>query len=198
MGVALAQRSYHRRSRVTRMQRSGALTVLRQQTIEKHLPLSPKLNTHTQIGQFVNQHPRTRTITNHEMRNGVTIPILPGAISQYKEYHPWSDYIPNHDYWDMADQQGNRSSEHYMSSLFYQYAQKTPMSTLIIVVPTSDSAHRMSFDMMYHYQDAVRAADLESLTAQFARPGRPMNNSTFNTVMTHAGSIGIVTPLRIS
>ena len=55
-------------------------------------------------------------------------------MSQYKEYHPWVDYIPNSDLWDMADVNGYRSSEHFISSLFYEYAQKTPMSTLIVAV----------------------------------------------------------------
>ena len=41
----------------------------------------------------INQHPRTRTITNSEMRTGVSIPILPGAMSQYKEYHQWSKHF---------------------------------------------------------------------------------------------------------
>ena len=42
----------------------------------------------------------------------------------------------------------------------------------------------MNFDMAYHYQDAVRAHDPESLTAQFARPGRPMNLGRWNKVVT--------------
>ena len=32
---------------------------------------------HQQLQDFVNQHPRTRTITNHELRGGVTIPFYP-------------------------------------------------------------------------------------------------------------------------
>lgn len=74
---------------------------------------------HTQMETFVNQHPRTRTITNTEIRSGITIPILPGTMSQYKEYHGWSDYIPNHDWWDLADESGNRSSEQYLAQLTY-------------------------------------------------------------------------------
>ena len=31
---------------------------------------------------FIDQHPRTRTITNEELRIGVSIPFLPGAMSQ--------------------------------------------------------------------------------------------------------------------
>ena len=37
----------------------------------------------------INQHTLARTITNSEMGTGVSIPILPGAMSQYKEYHQW-------------------------------------------------------------------------------------------------------------
>ena len=54
------------------------------------------------------------------------------------------------------------------------------MSTLIMEMPTLDDKHVMSYDMAYHYQDAVRARDPEGLTAQFARPGRPVNTSYWN------------------
>ena len=46
---------------------------------------------------FIDHHPRTRITINEELRIGVSIPLLPGAMSQYKECHEWNDLIPNHD-----------------------------------------------------------------------------------------------------
>ena len=37
----------------------------------------------------------------------------------------------------------------------------------------------MSYDVAYHYQDAVPAKDLEGLNAQFARATRPANSTAF-------------------
>ena len=54
------------------------------------------------------------------------------------------------------------------------------MSTLIIEMPTLEAAHVMSYEMAYHFQDAVRARDPESIVAQFARPGRPVNTYYWN------------------
>ena len=52
------------------------------------------------------------------------------------------------------------------------------MSTVIIEIPTASSGF-MSYDVAYHYQDAVRAKDPEGLTAQFARAARPANSTAF-------------------
>ena len=132
---------------------------------------------------FINQHPRTRTITNQELRGGVSIPILPGTMSQYKEYHEWVDLNPNQEIYENGSVNGMWSNEQELSYLLNRYITLNPMSTLLIEVPTLVGGQAMGFDMVYHYQDAVRAADPESITAQFARPGRPMPSHVFNNVM---------------
>ena len=112
---------------------------------------------------FVNQHPRTRTITNQELRTGVCIPILPGAMSQYKEYHEWVDLNPNQDIYAAGNANNLWSNEQEMSYLFNRYLTLNPMSTLLIEVPTLVGGQSMGFDMVYHYQDAVRALDYDAV-----------------------------------
>ena len=75
---------------------------------------------------------------------------------------------------------GEASTEQYAGTLIQKFAQLTPMSTLMVEIPTLEPTNIMSYDMAYHYQDAVRAADPGGIVAQFARPGRPMSTSTFN------------------
>ena len=41
--------------------------------------------------EMIDQHPSTRTVTNTELRVGGSIPIVPGTISAYQEYHEWVD-----------------------------------------------------------------------------------------------------------
>ena len=61
---------------------------------------------------MVEQHPYTRTITNVELRAGVSITIIPGTMSTYKEYHELED---------IAHSQAR--------------AGETPMSTCIMEIP---------------------------------------------------------------
>ena len=130
---------------------------------------------------MVDQHPSTRTITNTELRSGVSIPIVVGTMSIFKEYQEWVNLDAiNHTLLTIVGPNGEASTEQYAATLIQKYAQLTPMSTLIVEVPTLEPNNIMSYDMAYHYQDAVRAADPDGIVAQFARPGRPMNTSTFN------------------
>ena len=81
-----------------------------------------------------------------------------------------------------------------------RYANLTPMSTLIISVPTMNSNSVTSFDMIYHFLSAVRAADPESISAQFARPGRPMPSSLFNNLIgaatrSDSGDVDVAKPV---
>ena len=46
---------------------------------------------HAAFREMIDQHPSTRTVTNTELRAGVSIPIVPGTMSTYKEYHEWVD-----------------------------------------------------------------------------------------------------------
>ena len=107
-------------------------------------------------------------------------------MSQYKEYHEWNDLTPNHDLFSQVNVNGFFSSEQEMAFPFNKYLNLNPMSTLIVSVPTAVGGSAMSFDMVYHNQDALRAADPESTTAQFAKPGRPMPSHVFNNVMFNA------------
>ena len=132
---------------------------------------------------MIDSHPNTRTITNAELRNGISIPIVVGTLSIFKEYHEWvSLEAVNHELITMTGPDGEEvhSTEQYAAELIQKYAALTPMSTLIVEVPTLDPHNIMTYDMAYHYQDAVRAADPDGIVAQFARPGRPMNTSEFN------------------
>ena len=64
-----------------------------------HFEIEPKTAVGAQVRMSVNQHglfkamidahPSTRTITNTELRNGVSIPIVVGTLSIFKEYHEW-------------------------------------------------------------------------------------------------------------
>ena len=40
---------------------------------------------------MIDQHPSTRTVTNTELRAGVSMPIVTGTMSTYEEYHEWVD-----------------------------------------------------------------------------------------------------------
>ena len=138
---------------------------------------------HNAFKSMMDSHPNTRTITNVELRTGISIPIVVGTMSIFKEYQSWVSLNPiNHTLTTYIDQDGNEydSSEQYAASLIQKFLTLTPMSTLIIEIPTMEEANVQSYDMSYHYQDAVRAADPDGIVAQFARPGRPMNTSQFN------------------
>ena len=145
---------------------------------------------HANVISIIGSHPQTRTITNTQLRAGVTIPLLPAALAEYKEYHEWVSLHPitNSRRYDASGNiiqvEGEMSNEHIAGKLFEEYTRKTPMSTLLIEIPTASSGF-MSYDIAYHYQDAVRAKDPEGLTAQFARAARPQNSSTF-AAMAHA------------
>ena len=132
---------------------------------------------------MIGSHPKTRTVTNAELRAGISIPIIPATMSVYKEYHEWVDLHPITNV-RPKDADGNiemvngyMSTEHVAAKLMEEWTKKTALSTVIIEIPTSTSF--MSYDIAYHYQDAVRAKDPEGLTAQFARAPRPSNSSTF-------------------
>ena len=132
---------------------------------------------------MMESHPNTRTITNVELRIGISIPIVVGTISVFKEYHQWVSLNPvSHTLQQFTDADGNEydSTEQYAAGLIQKFLTLTPMSTLIIEIPTMEPANVQSYDMSYHYQDAVRAADPDGIVAQFARPGRPMSSSQFN------------------
>ena len=63
-----------------------------------------------------------------------------------------------------------------------------------------NSHNVMSFDMVYHYEDAVFAADPESISAQYARPGRPMPSSLFNNLIgaatrSDSGDVDVAMPV---
>ena len=139
---------------------------------------------------MVEQHPYTQTITNVERRAGVSISIFPGTMSTYKEYHAWEDIANSQarlvDSGGDLDQSatGEHSGEQLAASLINKYAGLTPMSTCIIEIPTLNVNQFMNFDMAYHFQDAIRARDPERLTAQFARPGRPMKLGRWNKFVT--------------
>ena len=138
---------------------------------------------YTAFKAMMDSHPNTRTITNVELRTGISIPIVVGTISVFKEYHPWVSINPvSHDRQDFTDADGNvyYSTEQYAAGLIQKYLTLTPMSTLIVEIPTMEPTNVQSYDMAYHYQDAVRAADPDGIVAQFARPGRPMSASQFN------------------
>ena len=133
---------------------------------------------------MIGSHPQTRTITNAELRSGVTVPMIPATLAEYKEYHEWQNVHPIENT-RRTDEGGNTimivgemSTEHMAGKLMEEYTKRTPMSTLIIEIPTVSSGF-MPCDIAYHYQDAVRAKDPEGLTAQFARPARPGNSTTF-------------------
>ena len=49
---------------------------------------------HANIVSLIGAHPKTRTITNAELRSGVTIPMIPATLGEYKEYHDWQDLVP--------------------------------------------------------------------------------------------------------
>ena len=137
----------------------------------------------TNLVAMIGSHPKTRTVTNAELRAGISIPIIPATMSVYKEYHDWVELHPitsNRP----KDADGNiemvngyMSTEHVAARLMEEWTKKTALSTVVIEIPTSTSF--MSYDIAYHYQDAVRAKDPEGLTAQFARAPRPSNSSTF-------------------
>ena len=38
---------------------------------------------------MIDQHPSTRTVTNVELRSEVSIPIVVGTMSIFKEYQEW-------------------------------------------------------------------------------------------------------------
>ena len=146
---------------------------------------------HANIVSLIGAHPKTRTITNAELRSGVTIPMIPATLAEYKEYHDWQDLVPiTTDI--MTDASGNVmttqpfSREHWAAMLMEEWTKKTPMETLFIEIPTAQSGF-MSYDIAYHYQDAIRAKDPEGLTAQFARAARPANSTAF-AAMAHAAT----------
>ena len=145
---------------------------------------------HANVVSIIGSHPATRTITNAELRQGVTVPMIPATLAEYKEYHEWKTIHPivntrlTDAQGDVITTPGEMSTEHIAAKLMEEYTKRTPMSTLIIEIPTASSGF-MSYDIAYHYQDAVRAKDPEGLTAQFARPARPGNSSTF-AAMAHA------------
>ena len=150
---------------------------------------------HANVVAIIGSHPSTRTITNAELRQGVTIPMLSATLAEYKEYHDFQTLHPVENtrltdaQGDIIQVQGEMSTEHKAGKLMEEYTKRTPMSTLIIEIPTASSGF-MSYDIAYHYQDAVRAKDPEGLTAQFARPARPGNSSTF-AAMAHAAQTRI-------
>ena len=51
-------------------------------------------NDHANVVSMIGSHPQTRTITNAELRAGVTIPMIPASLAEYKEYHEWHDIAP--------------------------------------------------------------------------------------------------------
>ena len=136
---------------------------------------------------MIDQHLATRTVTNTELRAGTSIPSVPGTMSTYKEYHEWVE-LPSITHERLTDAQGDLifgpngegSTEIIAANWFAKYATSTPISTLILLMPTLDNKHVMSYDMAYHHQDAVRARNPEGLTARSARPGRPVNTSYWN------------------
>ena len=120
--------------------------------------------------------------------------LFPATMSVFQEYHEWVDIDPisnarlkdsNGDYVVVS---GQMSNEQLAAGLIESWSKATPMSTLIVELPTADPAHVMSYDIAYHYQDAVRARDPEGLTAQFARPARPGNSAQFSN-MAHAAQV---------
>ena len=132
---------------------------------------------------MIDSHPNTRTITNVELRNGISIPIVVGTLSIFKEYQEWVNLeAVNHELLTITGPDGEvvNSTEQMAAGLIQKFAALTPMSTLIVEIPTLGPNNIMTSDMAYHYQDAVRAADPDGVVAQFARPGRPMNTSQFN------------------
>ena len=146
---------------------------------------------HANIVALLGSHPKTRTITNAELRVGVTIPLIPATLGQYKEYHDWQDLLPITSI-HMTDANGDPmvvqpfSREQWAAMLMEEWTKKTPMETCFIEIPTASSGF-MSYDIAYHYQDAIRAKDPEGLTAQFARAARPANSTTF-AAMAHAAT----------
>ena len=148
---------------------------------------------HSAFREMIDQHPQTRTVTNTELRVGVSIPIVPGTMSTYKEYHEWVD-LPDTKHSRLVDSAGDLvfgpdgegSFEVIAANLFAKHATLTPMSTSFIEIPTLDATRVVSYDMAYNYQDAARARDPEGLTAQFSRPGRPVNASYWNRRMKNA------------
>ena len=146
---------------------------------------------HANIVSLIGAHPKTRTITNAELRGGVTIPMIPATLQEYKEYHDWQDLMPittdaiveaNGDIRTVQPV----SNENWASMIFMEWTKRTPMETLFIEIPTGSSGY-MSYDIAYHYQDAIRAKDPEGLTAQFARAARPANSTAF-AAMAHAAT----------
>ena len=115
-------------------------------------------------------------------------------MSLYKEYHEWIDTHPiintrlRDSSGDYVVTEGQMSNEQLAAGLIEHWSKANPMSTLIVELPTADPAHVMSYDIAYHYQDAVRARDPEGFTAQFARPARPGNSSQFSN-MAHAAQV---------
>ena len=156
-------------------------------TIDTSARVRMSATDHGAFKAMIDQHPSTRTITNVELRTGVSFPIVPATMSIYKEYQEWVNFTSinhfrvtdtNGDF--VMGPNGEGSTEQYAANLIAKYASLTSMSTLIVEIPTLDPASIMSYDIAYHYQDAVRAADPDSIVAQFARPGRPMNTTKWN------------------
>ena len=146
---------------------------------------------HANIVALIGAHPKTRTITDAELRGGVTIPMIPATLAEYKEYHDWQDLVPiTTD--TIVEANGDVrtvqpiSNENWAAMIFAEWTKRTPMETMFIEIPTASSGF-MSYDIAYHYQDAVRAKDPEGLTAQFARAARPANSTAF-AAMAHAAT----------
>ena len=139
---------------------------------------------HANVVSMIGSHPKTRTVTNAELRSGISIPIIPASMAQYKEYHDWVEVHPitntriTESDGSLNMIPGQMSNEQKAGKLIEEWTKKTPMSTVIIEIPTASSGF-MSYDIAYHYQDAVRAKDPEGLTAQFARAARPANSTAF-------------------
>ena len=110
---------------------------------------------HANIVAMIGSHPKTRTITKAELRAGVTIPIIPASMAQYKEYHDWVELFPitnkrrteSDGSYNMI--RGEMSTEHMAGKIIEEWTKKTPMSTVIIEIPTASSGF-MSYDVAYH------------------------------------------------
>ena len=85
---------------------------------------------HANVVSMIGSHPQTRTITNAELRAGVTIPMIPASLAEYKEYHEWHDIAP------IANERrtepdgslimipGEMSAEHMAGKLVEEYSKK--------------------------------------------------------------------------
>ena len=61
---------------------------------------------HTAFREMIDQHPQTRTVTNTELRVGVSIPVVPGTMSTCQEYHEWVD-LPDTKHTRLVDSTGD-------------------------------------------------------------------------------------------